>query len=170
MQWFSSLRVIKANHQMHPKYLLFCLERHQHLNMNMCVIYLDWWWLCLRWCMMIVFVLMMVFVMIIMLWLWHLWWWSWLFGNGVWVDDLCGDDDICDYDDVCDRDVLCDDDGVCVWYDDDDVDGTKTLFFSTKSPTLPATLDTVPAVGAWTWLVHSVLNLCNCVLGLVRVL
>ena len=34
---------------------------------------------------------------------------------------------------------------VCVWYDDD---GTETLFFSTKSPTLPATLDTVPAAGA----------------------
>ena len=46
---------------------------------------------------------------------------------------------------MCDHSVLCDDDSVCVWYDDD---GTETLFFSTKSPTLPATLDTVPAAGA----------------------
>ena len=56
---------------------------------------------------------------------------------------------------MCDHNVLCDDDSVCDWCDDD---GTETLFFSTKSPTLPATLDTVPAAGACARIVHSVLD------------
>ena len=67
----------------------------------------------------------------------------WCDDHGVNDYDICGDDDtvivmVC----VIMFFVLM---NVCVWYDDD---GTETLFFSTKSPTLPATLDTVPAAGA----------------------
>ena len=65
--------------------------------------------------------------------------------------------------------MWCDDHGVRDYNICADDDGTETLFFSTKSPTLPATLDTVPAAGACTLFVQSVLELCNCVLGHVHV-
>ena len=54
--------------------------------------------------------------------------------------------------------MWCDDHGVRDYNICADDDGTETLFFSTKSPTLPATLDTVPAAGACARIVHSVLD------------